>query len=400
MSIDLHRIAAARQNIEKDFFYIDGIIDRLELFISLNETEPRTGNIIFFGPGGHGKTEIAEKYLTLATGAKPFVVNMNRATSFSDIAGGIDVPAFSRGDGINYMFDNSFMDYEYVIFEEGLEPLPRTLSALKYIISSGVFAAPGTQPRPIKTKGIIIVTNIDTSEFTGSDDTAAFLERFPLQYRVSWDRLNQHDRYQASTMVVKKFDSKGQLSAEQIKFIAENMASRKQSPRMVGRIVQALLALQALKGGGRINSEVFTQIAEMFGLVDTHLSDKIEQERIDKELREAKQTYQKTLETVRQHINQYLNLNADLADPKYILRIGEQIKSTMELLDTISNSVIDIRVDTRYGQKGDELASWINGQIGEMADDIDEVKRVTWNGMLKTISKLIRTCEQNSIKIG
>lgn len=398
-AIDTTLIRKARQEILANFFNVEPVVERLEMFIAMNEIAPRTGNVIFYGKGGYGKTEIVQQFLKTATGVDPFVVNINQATTPADIFGGMDIDKFSKGDGIDYLFDNSFMNHEWVIFEEGLEARQKVLSALKYIITSGVFAAAGTQSRPIKTKGIVIVTNVDTADFMDSDDTKAFIERFRITYKVGWEGLNQSARLSASINVVNKFDVGRQLTDYQRRIIAENTTVRLESPRTIAGIVQAMLARQAMNGGGMVSEQTFLTTMDMMGFGDKNLAAKIEEERIAREIQDAKTQYETLFEQLNKNLVHYKGLKSHIGEPKYIVKLAKQISSTMRLISDIQNSIVDIRTNPNYGNKGNELASWINAKIGEFDDQLEEIKKASYDGLLLTVEQLVEKMEAEGIAI-
>lgn len=392
--IDTAKLAAAKSHIQANFFNVDPVIERLEMFVAMNTLMPRTGNIIFYGKGGYGKTEIVAQYLEIATGAAPFVVNMNQATTPSDIYGGNNLPALAQRGEIEYNFDNSFMNHEFAIFEEGLEPRQKVLSSLKYIISSGVFAAAGiANARPIKTKGIVIVTNIDTADFEESDDTKAFLERFPIRFKVGWEGLNQGARYTASHKVVEKFDVNRQLTDTQKRLIAENAATKLDSPRTIAGVVRAMIARQSILGGGRITDDTFTFVTQMMGYGDPGLAKRIEEERIATEIKDAKSQYEILFNRLSGNLNHYKGLRDHLDDPQYIVKVANQIKSTITLIEDIKNSVVSIRTNPDFGEKGNELASWINSQVGGFEDELEDIKRLSYDGVVLTLANMIEKAE-------
>lgn len=389
MAVNLTALVQAENYIRTNFFKADGAIQRLKSFVVMNEALPRSGNAILHGPGGYGKTEMGYNFIKMATGCEPFVVNMNQATTSAEIFGGTDLEKFSRGEGIHYLLDNSFMNHEWVIFEEGLEPRPRVLSALKHIITSGIFAAPGVLATPIKTKGILIVTNIDTTEFKESLDTEAFLERFPIQYRVDWGHLDNYMRFQASLDVINKFDPNKLIDDRTRRMLAEHFSGRKQSPRMISRAVQALTATTQAHQLSRVDQNVLNEVSTIFGFATGDFSEKIENDRIEHEINQARSSYNSLFKTLRENVTHFNSLKDSLHDPRYVIKLASELQSTIELLDSLSDSVIEMRVNAKFGKRGDELASWVNGRIGEMQDELEGIKTASWRGMLNSLVKLV-----------
>lgn len=142
-------------------------------------------NIVLYGPGGHGKSE-----LTLAFFAekdiKPYVITMGTGMTTDRMFGGLDIPTFNATGKIEYLVENSFMNHEYVIFEEMFDAPDFILEQLKDILSSGTFRN-GTQVFDIKTKFIVCCTNRTREEFSKNMSLKALMERFPLELNVVWD---------------------------------------------------------------------------------------------------------------------------------------------------------------------------------------------------------------------
>jgi hypothetical protein len=146
-------------------------------------------NVILYGPGGHGKSEITLDFLK-AKGITPFIQTMGTGMTTDRLFGGLDIPTFETTGKIEYLVENSFMNHEYVIFEELFDAPDFILEQLKDILSSGVFRN-GTQVFPINTKFIICCTNRTRDEFSKNMSLKALMERFPLELNVIWDNYTE-----------------------------------------------------------------------------------------------------------------------------------------------------------------------------------------------------------------
>jgi hypothetical protein len=116
----------------------------------------------------------------------PYVITMGTGMTTDRLFGGLDIPTFNNTGKIEYLVENSFMNHEYVIFEEMFDAPDFILEQLKDILSSGVFRN-GTQVFPIKTKFIVCCTNRTRDEFSKNMSLKALMERFPLELNVVWD---------------------------------------------------------------------------------------------------------------------------------------------------------------------------------------------------------------------
>jgi MoxR-like ATPase len=142
----------------EEFFMDKGLT--MDSFVFMDKTAKvleigfETGkNIVLYGPGGHGKSEMTEAFFA-QKGIQPYVITMGTGMTTDRLFGGLDIPTFEKTGKIEYLVENSFMNNEYVIFEELFDAPDFILEQLKDILSSKVFRN-GTQIFPIKTKFII-----------------------------------------------------------------------------------------------------------------------------------------------------------------------------------------------------------------------------------------------------
>ncbi len=161
-------------------------------------------NVILYGPGGHGKSELALEFF-LEKGINPYIITMGSGMTTDRLFGGMNIKLLDSGK-IEYLVENSFMNHEYVIFEELMDAPDFILEQLKDILSSGVFRN-GTQVFPIKTRFIVGNTNKTREEFSKNDSLKALMERFPLEYNVIWDNYTD---IAYTTLLERKF-GKGQV---------------------------------------------------------------------------------------------------------------------------------------------------------------------------------------------
>lgn len=170
-------------NSIKSFVYMDNVNKILN--VALNTEE----NIILFGKGGYGKSEYTIEFLR-ELGIEPFVLTMGSGMTTDRLFGGLDLRTFNETGKIEYLVENSFMNHEYVIFEELFDSPDFILEQLKDILSSGYFRN-GTQIVPIRTKLIVCCTNKTREEFAKNNSLKALMERFPLELEVKWDNHNR-----------------------------------------------------------------------------------------------------------------------------------------------------------------------------------------------------------------
>ena len=177
------KTTAKKNPVAEKFVFMDKTVSILNVGFQTSK------NVILHGPGGHGKSEITLDFLR-AKGIDPFVQTMGTGMTTDRLFGGLDIPTFETTGKIEYLVHNSFMNHEYVIFEELFDAPDFILEQLKDILSSGVFRN-GTQIFPINTKFIICCTNRTRDEFSKNMSLKALMERFPLELNVIWDNYTE-----------------------------------------------------------------------------------------------------------------------------------------------------------------------------------------------------------------
>lgn len=188
--ITKNKMKKAEKTVEKvenvvaeKFVFMDKTVNVLNVGFSTCK------NVVLYGPGGHGKSEITLDFLK-AKGINPYIITMGTGMTTDRLFGGLDIPTFEKSGKIEYLVENSFMNHEYVIFEEMFDAPDFILEQLKDILSSGVFRN-GTQIFPIQTKFITCCTNRTRDEFSKNMSLKALMERFPLELNVIWDNYTE-----------------------------------------------------------------------------------------------------------------------------------------------------------------------------------------------------------------
>lgn len=177
-----------------DFVFMEKTLTVLNLGIESGK------NVILYGPGGYGKSELTEAFFN-EKGITPYTITMGTGMTTDRLFGGLDIPTFNSTGKIEYLVENSFMNHEYVVFEELFDAPDFILEQLKDILSSGVFRN-GSQVFNIKTKYIICATNRTREEFSKNASLQALMERFPLELNVIWDN---HNEITYNTLLESKF---------------------------------------------------------------------------------------------------------------------------------------------------------------------------------------------------
>jgi len=193
-------------------------------------------NVILHGKGGYGKSEFSTAYL-YDKGIEPYVITMGSGMTTDRLFGGVDLMKFHETGKIEYLIENSFMNHEFVIFEELFDAPDFILEQLKDILSSGVFRN-GSQVFEIKTRNIICCTNKTRDEFAKNLSLRALMERFPLELEVKWDnhnRLTYEKLFESKfgqgasdpmlTFVLEEFAKKGHTISPRIALVAHTVVT-------------------------------------------------------------------------------------------------------------------------------------------------------------------------------
>lgn len=146
------------------------------------------------------KSEYTMEYLW-EKGIYPYVITMGTGMTTDRLFGGLDIAEYNKSGKVEYLIENSFMNHEFVVFEEMMDAPDYILEQLKDILSSGEFRN-GTQIYEIKTKFIIACTNKSREEFAKNPSLKALMERFPLEHNVIWDNYTEASY---TTLLQKRF---------------------------------------------------------------------------------------------------------------------------------------------------------------------------------------------------
>ena len=150
-------------------------------------------NVLLWGPGGHGKSDMVMTALR-ALGyddREIFLQSFGEGMSEDRLWGGPNIAKLD--EYLEYDTDRSFLPYEVVVLEEILDASSQALLPLKDVLTRRLFMN-ADQAVPLKSKVIIACTNKDPRQFAkDSDAVKALLERFPLQLEVRWPSYEQKD---------------------------------------------------------------------------------------------------------------------------------------------------------------------------------------------------------------
>ena len=150
-------------------------------------------NLIVFGPGGYGKSDMIREILTAAgIMNKSFIMSCGEDTDESKLYGGIDIPAMKEGK-LRYNIKDSFINYPIVVFEELLDAQVNALLSLKDTLEAREFRK-GSQRKKIRTKMVIALTNKSPEEVSQMGPYAeALMQRFRIELEHKWSSHTRQD---------------------------------------------------------------------------------------------------------------------------------------------------------------------------------------------------------------
>lgn len=164
-------------------------------------------NVILYGPGGHGKSEMIKTFFEskglrydsqAKDGCDPdddqvIVLNIVPQTPISLIYGGIDLAKLEDDKKITYFFQRSMFNYKYAVLEEGLDN-EMVIEALKHALISKRVTIAGAD-FDSRLEFVVIATNKSPEEILVKNGAslAAARERFPLELNVKWESYTKED---------------------------------------------------------------------------------------------------------------------------------------------------------------------------------------------------------------
>lgn len=210
------------KEIEKKYVYSEKFVDIMFKGSQLEK------NVLLFGRGGHAKSEMSLDILKLlkdngTVTEEPFIMTCGDGLTEETLFGGINIKKFKDTGELEYLFKNSFLEHEVVIFEEIFDAPPQVLLALKDIMTSG-WARKGNQKHKCKTKIFIGLTNRSKQDFAEDDSLEALMQRFPLTLKVEWDSYEKKDwRHLFNTVFGEEYYKDNKFKLEELsEILTEN----------------------------------------------------------------------------------------------------------------------------------------------------------------------------------
>lgn len=223
---------------------VQGFVKSAQVAEILSAGNKSGQNVILYGAGGYGKSEMSTAFLRQIGARKEQITikSCSVGTSVDDLFGGINMKVLQEEGRIEYNLDYSIFSTPYLILEECFDAPLRVLEALKDTLTSG-WVRNGSQQYQIKTKFIIVCTNRSKEELIEDASSAALMERFPLSLKVEWD---SHTWADYEELIQTVFGSIPETVEVLLKYILESIkedsGKRPPAPRTVVRMVKVFQA--------------------------------------------------------------------------------------------------------------------------------------------------------------
>lgn len=239
-------------------------------------------NVLLWGPGGHGKSEMVELALEqVAAESDIFVQSFGEGMDEATLWGGLDFRALETEKVLRYFPEQSFLAKPFAVFEEIFDAPASVLLALKDTLTARKLRK-GEQQFGMSTKTIVAITNKDPEEISDLGPAAAALvERFPLQLCVDWDSYESRDYTELFAKVGPRLpgaDLNGtqRVLAEIIAKASSNGNGDVISPRTAVHALGVVKTAAALRGSDEVVKNDLVDLQYIPGMED--LADNIRQE--------------------------------------------------------------------------------------------------------------------------
>ena len=187
-------IVEIQEALRSRFFNAEKVIDIIYTAVILKK------NLVLWGDGGFGKSEITKAVLELMK--KP--VNVIVGYEDMDVEALIGLPNMDKllkDSKYEVAFENSvFVNKGVLIFEEMADVRPATAAALKDILTEGGYRR-GSEFVKSNIDVVIACTNKSPAAISDNASLAAlYEERFPLNLRVEWNSYTRDDYFKLLTL--------------------------------------------------------------------------------------------------------------------------------------------------------------------------------------------------------
>ncbi|MBI2356065.1 MAG: AAA family ATPase [Candidatus Doudnabacteria bacterium] len=284
-------------------------------------------NVLLWGPGGHGKSEMVQAALAcVAEEANIFVQSFGEGMDEATLWGGLDFAALERDKRLVYHPENSFLNRPYAVFEEMFDAPASVLLGLKDTLTARKLRK-GSQVFAMKTNVIIAITNKNPDELSDIGPAAAALvERFPLQLKVDWPSYKSADYLELFHKVAPRLTGADLNGTTGV--LAEVMAKASEggevvSPRTAVHALGIVKTAAALRGSSKVEKSDLLDLTFLPGMeafaanLRAELDAAYERSQAEGRLVEAERKFQSLLAT----------FNEAGGSPVKLLQVAKRLRS-------------------------------------------------------------------------
>jgi hypothetical protein len=233
-------------------------------------------NVILYGPGGHGKSEMVEAALeglglwnrNDPVNSATLIQSFGEGLTEDALWGGIDFRKLNSPTDPEMWFnvENSFLKYPVAVFEELFDAPAFCLLPLKHTIQAGFLAKNG-KSYPMSTELIIACTNRNPDEIAEMGETyRALLERFVLRQEVTWDKYNAGTYYKLLVKHPKSYAMVDDTRVALARLLEECFNNGDFiSPRTAMKCVDILYGSSISRGSDKIEPVDFSSLRNVAG---------------------------------------------------------------------------------------------------------------------------------------
>lgn len=223
-------------------------------------------NMILYGPGGFGKSELITSYLESKK------ISYNIVGGFQNmpvdaLMGIPDIDKFMNKSEFKIAFEKSpFVGAKVLILEEFMDVLPETAAAFKDILSAGGYRYKNKLYKS-DIELVLIATNKSPEEIEDNDSIKAFYnERFPIHFKVDWE-------YRSADKYYNLFKAKltGKLEEEELKVLSFICEQANPSPRIALKVAKVYLLDKNIEDITNINGFEHLSVKDLQFEIDSKI---------------------------------------------------------------------------------------------------------------------------------
>lgn len=228
-------------------------------------------NFWLFGEGGYGKSDMVETiFQGLGLMEKTYIQSFGQGMTPEKLVGNLDMRCLNLEHVIRFNVNESFMAYDYAIFEEMPDAAVTVLFLLKDTLARKKFRD-GYQQFDMATKTIGVLSNRSPKAVAEYGvDAAALTQRFPYRACITWPTHKTEDYealFRKREALLKGPELSGNTRAALSKILADaNSKGETIPPRIALDAASAIKAAASMRGVSIVATQDFTALRHVAGL--------------------------------------------------------------------------------------------------------------------------------------